>query len=125
MTRNLLLIAIAMLTCTVSFSQTNKSGSSNAPKKGYYAIGNNAAKYPQGTVVVTNGAGAVNKGYYAQRKHKQKADSLKNNPQTFAISNNPVPQTKGFYSQSKYQQPRLVDVAKDTTKPGVDSVGNP
>jgi hypothetical protein len=127
MNKNLLLVAMATLITSVSFSQTNKN--SRAPQKGYYAIGNNASKYPQGTLVVTNSGGFVNKGFYAQNKFKQKADSnatnAKNNTQVFAISNKPVPQSKGFYSQSKYQQARLADVAKDKARSSTDSTTNP
>jgi len=127
MNKNLLLVVITTLITSVGFSQTNKH--SRAPQKGYYAIGNNAAKYPQGTLVVTNSGSFVNKGFYAQGKYKQKADSnaanLKNNVQVFAISNKPVPQSKGFYSQSKYQQANLFDVAKDKARSNTDSTSNP
>ena len=127
MNKNLLLVIMATLITSVSFSQTNKH--QRAPQKGYYAIGNNAAKYPQGTLVVTNSGGFVNKGFFAQNKYKQKADSnaanLKNNVQVFAISNKPVPPSKGFFSQSKYQQANLADVAKNKTRSGTDSTSNP
>jgi hypothetical protein len=127
MNKSLLLVVIAVLITSVSFSQTNKH--SRAPQKGYYAIGNNAARYPQGTLVVTNSHGFINKGFFAQGKFKQRADSnaanVKNNALLFAISNKPIPQTKGFYSQTKYQQASLQDVAKDKARPGKDSTANP
>ena len=119
---SLWLIVLALFVCTIGFSQTTSGKNPNAPRKGYYAIGNNAAKYSQGTLVVTNGGSNVTKGYYAQKKYQQPVQVSKSNQQ-FVVTNKLAIHSKGYYVLRQFQA--TLDTAKSRPAAVADSTANP
>lgn len=62
----ILLVVAAILTGTVAMAQQGKNGSkkTNAPQKGYYAIGKNSEKWQAGSAAINALPATAEKGFY-------------------------------------------------------------